>query len=191
MNQRCQPATGSERCSSNNVYGRGAGEYNKIFLFQKAKLLRTFLAPRSFMPALQMDELRQKIGLISTFLKVTLVHRTARSGLPRPRPRPRHTPRQLSSNAPGPLAPANATGRSETETLRARRAVPGVLGCRGPLCPEKAAAAAPAALFVFPGSGPGVPKNRGGGPGTPGRRRIHSPSLSALTSRDMPFRRST
>lgn len=185
MNQRCQPATGSERCRS-NVFGRGAGGVQQNIPVPKSETDKHSLSSeKSFMPALQMDELRQEIGLISTFLKVTLVHRNG----PLPAPAPTSPISPHSQAAPLKRA-RSARARKcarELRDLNTLQAVPGGQWCRGPLCPEKAAAAAPAAPFVRPG----VPKNRGGGPGTPGRRGIHSPSLSALTSRDMPFRRST
>lgn len=67
-----------------------------------------------------MSELRQKIGLISAFLKVTLVQQNGTVQAADLGPRPRHTPGGLRSNEPGSPRRPNATGRGEeNETLRA------------------------------------------------------------------------
>lgn len=96
--------------------GGGRGEYNKIFIpVPKSETVKNFLSSeKSFMPALQMDELRQEIGLMSTFLKVTLVHRNGPLRAPASTsPISPHSGR-LRSNAPGPLPPASAPRRSDT-----------------------------------------------------------------------------
>lgn len=102
------------------------------------------------MPALQMDELRQKIGLISTFLKVTLVHRNG----PAPDSRA-HVP-DLAT-----LQGTSAQMRPGAQRPKHSESSPGSYGSTGvpgPALPREGGSCSPAALFVLPGSGPGFPQ---------------------------------
>ena len=121
------------------------------------------------MPALQMDELRQEIGLISTFLKVTLVHRNGPLRAPAPTsPISPHS--QVAPLKRARSAPARKCARA-LRHLNTLRAVPGGQGCRGPPCPEKAAAAAQPPPFRPPGERPRGSKEPGRWPRDAGETR--------------------
>lgn len=65
------------------------------------------------MPALQMGELRQKIGLISVFLKVTLVQKNSTLRTPHLRSSTSPHSRAAQLNTLGSLRTQNATRHSE------------------------------------------------------------------------------
>lgn len=174
-----QPATGSERCSR-NVQKRKKTQRNVL---PKRETAKNFLSSekKSCMPALQMGELRRQLGLISAFSQ-------GHWGAQQPSPdspsrlRPPHTPRRhgtartgraltrKSHQALGGRTPFQRPPSSSRGGVPAVR--PSVLAVRGP---------------------PPAQKDLGRGPRAVGPAALggHSPSLSALTSRDMPFSRST
>lgn len=92
------------------------------------------------MPALQMGELRQKIGLISVFLKVTLVQKNSTLRTPHLRSSTSHTPGRHSSTRLALFVPKMPPGTQRKETFQALSGeLPQDWGTWGPPSPGVAA----------------------------------------------------